>query len=178
MPWLGVSTVGHMHIPPILQPPAKRSIPFATRGCQPLSAWQRGMLRRGWPGRSSQLAELGSVWEIRKKKKKKTQPHTLSLSHSLTPPCAAKLNNDVIVVGEKQHNLCPSCRGEGREGCTTFFLISPCSLPSNSPWGGKVNQWTRIWGAGMSPRLCLGYGIPRISSPPWTGFLSPLQGGP
>lgn len=74
--------VGHMHIPPILQPPAKRSTPFATRGCQPLSAWQRGMLRRGWPGRSSQSAELGSVWEI--KKKNTTAAHTLplSLTHS------------------------------------------------------------------------------------------------
>lgn len=118
-------------------------------------------------------------WEVFGRLKKKTpQPHTLSLSHSLTPPCAAKLHNDVIVVGEKQHNLCPSCRGEGREGCTTFFLISPCSLPSNSPWGGKVEWCTGIWGANISPRLCLGYGIPRISSPPWTGFLSPLQGGP
>lgn len=27
------------------------------------------------------------------------------LPHSLTPPCAAELNNDVIVVGEKRHHL-------------------------------------------------------------------------
>ena len=38
-----------------------------------------------------------------------------SLTHSLTPPCAAKLNNAVIVMGEKQHNLYLGCQGEGRE---------------------------------------------------------------
>lgn len=45
----------------------------------------------------------------------KNTNHTHTLSLSLTPPCAAKLNNDVIVVGEKQHNLYPGCQGEGGE---------------------------------------------------------------
>lgn len=53
---------------------------------------------------------------------------------SLTPPCAAELNNDVVAVGEKHHNLYPAVRERGESSFNCFSswyppIFFPTSLP-------------------------------------------------
>lgn len=97
---------------------------------------------------------------------------------SLTPPCAAKLNNDVVVVGEKHHNLYPAIRERGEREFNCFSSwYPPIFFPTSLPGEVKPSSAQRSGVQKRRPRLCLCRDIPQISPPFWTALTSPLQNG-
>lgn len=94
------------------------------------------------------------------------------LPHSLTPPCAAKLNNDGIVVGEKRHHLHPGWQGQGHRGLNHFFICQYPFPARISPCAGKGRRCRGIGAPAGGSGSLSGCDIPHFSSKRWTTLLS------